>query len=199
MVYAGIECRSIEEADRVRMALVIDGAFSENLHPHLPNPESRLKVLAAGVDIGCAIGAFERDQLVAVAGLRTADASVFDGMTFSLLRREMGTGAIRARLVLKLLDSSVEPDTIRIEFLAVDEAARGRGVGSMLLEAVANRGCQLGAKRAVLDVDSTNTVARELYRREGYLGRIGGKRPIPGRWLHARSIAMEKELQCTTC
>ncbi|MHC4451537.1 MAG: GNAT family N-acetyltransferase [Planctomycetota bacterium] len=51
--------------------------------------------------------------------------------------------------------------------LAVDDAMRGRGVGSSLLDRVEERARQSGSSRFCLDVSAKNEGARRLYERRG--------------------------------
>jgi len=58
---------------------------------------------------------------------------VFNTMPFELLRRKLWTGALRAHMAIVLLDRALEPSTIRIESVAMDNYIRGRGAGQSLL------------------------------------------------------------------
>ena len=50
----------------------------------------------------------------------------------------------------------------------VEPAARGRGVGTLLLQAIANEAAQRGYAEVRLDVIDTNDRARALYERRGF-------------------------------
>ena len=56
-------------------------------------------------------------------------------------------------------------DDLQVNSIAVAKSYRGRGIGVALLNAVVTLGCELGAVSVFLEVRSSNTVARELYRR----------------------------------
>ena len=60
------------------------------------------------------------------------------------------------------------PDTAMLFSMWVDPAARGRGVGSLLLDAVADWGSGWGAREVVLWVFESNAAAIRLYERVGY-------------------------------
>jgi ribosomal protein S18 acetylase RimI-like enzyme len=199
MTIDDIRCGPISEASRTQMATVIESAFAPNLRSVLPDPARRLRVLHAGIDLGAAIGAYRHDVLVGVVGLKSMSVSVFDGMTFGMLLHEIGGGALKAKLALKLLDRSIEPGTMRIEFLAVDESVRGAGVGSALLRAVEQRACADGANLLELSVEPENSSARRLYSREGFCDAATDRDSAPRRWLLNESdIRMIKEPRCTT-
>ena len=58
---------------------------------------------------------------------------------------------------------------LNIHDLAVTGACRGQGVGTMLLEAVAQRARELGCRRVTLEVDMDNPGAKKLYERSGFV------------------------------
>jgi ribosomal protein S18 acetylase RimI-like enzyme len=55
-----------------------------------------------------------------------------------------------------------------LEDLYVNEAARGRGLGSALTRAAIERARERGCKRIELDVSQENRAAWELYERHGF-------------------------------
>lgn len=57
---------------------------------------------------------------------------------------------------------------LSINGLAVANQARGRGIGSILMDAVTDEATRRGARKITLHVHGTNTVARRLYERHGY-------------------------------
>ncbi|GAB2632717.1 GNAT family N-acetyltransferase [Kribbella swartbergensis] len=98
---------------------------------------------------------------------------------------------------LRLQDKYPFPEgagVLAINGLAVANEARGRGVASTLLEAAAAEGRLRGARKISLHVHSTNTAARRLYERHGYV--VEGTHPneflIEGTYIDA--IAMAKNL-----
>jgi ribosomal protein S18 acetylase RimI-like enzyme len=98
---------------------------------------------------------------------------------------------------LRLQDKYPFPEgegVLTINGLAVALEARGRGVATVLLEAAADEGRRRGARKISLHVHSTNTTARRLYERHGYV--IEGTHPneylIEGTYID--SIDMAKTL-----
>lgn len=181
------------------MAAVIENAFWQRLQLIIPTQQSRLRILTEGVDRSAAIGAWVSNELVGVVGLKTPAVSVFGPMTLGLLRAELGAGAIKTRLALALLDRPLEPGTVRIEFLAVDESARGSGVGTSLLRDVEQRTCEEHIVRLELYVEAENLDAQRLYLREGFQPAPGRADSAWRRWLlNQTDIRMIKEIQCTT-
>ncbi len=95
---------------------------------------------------------------------------------------------------LRLQDKYPFPEgsgVLTINGLAVDQEARGRGVATALLNAAAAEGTLRGARKISLHVHSTNTVARRLYERHGYV--IEGTHPneflIEGSYIDAIDMA----------
>ena len=58
--------------------------------------------------------------------------------------------------------------TVEVKRMIVDEAARGRGVGTALLSGAHAEARRLGANTALLEVGVRNTEAQALYRGAGY-------------------------------
>ena len=55
-----------------------------------------------------------------------------------------------------------------VEFLAVDEDHRGRGIGSRLLGALEDRAREAGTSQFAIDVAGRNKVAQKVYVRHGF-------------------------------
>ncbi|MEV8374395.1 GNAT family N-acetyltransferase [Kribbella sp. NPDC056861] len=73
---------------------------------------------------------------------------------------------------LRLQDAYSFPEgsgVLSINGLAVATEARGRGIGSILMTAVDDEAKRRGARKVTLHVHGTNTVARRLYERHGYV------------------------------
>ena len=68
--------------------------------------------------------------------------------------------------MVRVLDS-IEPDAFYIQAIAVDAAARGRGVGSILMKKAEGLAQKHAANRLCLDVAAENAGARRLYERCG--------------------------------
>ncbi len=68
--------------------------------------------------------------------------------------------------LLRFIDR-VPPNDFYLQAVAVDDAQRGSGIGSRLLDAMEDRARARGAERFVLDVAVKNTGARRLYERRG--------------------------------
>jgi [ribosomal protein S18]-alanine N-acetyltransferase len=118
----------------------------------------------------------EASDLAQLAALERA-AFEMDRLSRRALQYSL-TAATRRVLVItrgpRLLASVVEcvrrdSRHLRIYSLAVDEAARGLGLGSMLLGAVEQIGRSMGRCSIRLEVRTDNAPARALYRRHAYI------------------------------
>ncbi len=89
------------------------------------------------------------------------------------LKESAGSAAFRIKLV-KLLFAPIMrivyniPDSdYYVLAIALDKDARGMGIGTMLLDAMEERGRGIGSARLSLDVAAGNKGARRLYERRG--------------------------------
>ena len=89
--------------------------------------------------------------------------------TWSILRSRLPrTQSLRAALVLSVLRRRDVPDTLVLDGLCVDADMRGRGVGSLLLDAAVHRARAQGTSSIQLSVIDSNPRAARLYRRHGF-------------------------------
>lgn len=68
----------------------------------------------------------------------------------------------------RIIDTVTDGD-FYIQAIAVDEEARGLGVGSILLNSAEKRALALGSTRLALDVSAENTGARKFYECRGWV------------------------------
>jgi ribosomal protein S18 acetylase RimI-like enzyme len=80
------------------------------------------------------------------------------------LRRRIGIALLRARWRLIGHPFSGE---FYVEYLIVDQAFRGQGIGTMLMDAAEQRAREIGSLRLTLDVAAKNDDARRFYERRG--------------------------------
>ena len=71
-----------------------------------------------------------------------------------------------ARRMLEFIDNVPDGD-FYVRAIAVDEAQRGRGIGTLLLQALEENARAAGARRLALDVAAKNRKAQKLYERMG--------------------------------
>ncbi len=110
----------------------------------------------------------DNGKLLGIAGFKTAQGALVGG-DFSDLRKVYGwtSAAIRIAL-LGLLERDVENERFLMDGLFVAPEARGKGVGTALLDAVIDEAKRRGYTQVRLDVVDTNPRAKALYRHVGF-------------------------------
>lgn len=110
-----------------------------------------------------------RGELLGIAGFKTPKGSFVGGELDDLMRNYGRFGGLWRGLVLSVLERKLERDCLMMDGICVAEEARGRGVGSALLDAIVAeaRARELSVVR--LDVIDTNLRARALYKRKGFV------------------------------
>ncbi|MHC4960320.1 MAG: GNAT family N-acetyltransferase [Planctomycetota bacterium] len=144
--------------------------------------------LVAGHDLSHEHATFaERDGVV--VGMATGYTAKQHGQSSDSVLREaagwrrfrMYAVAIVAWRLLRLLDSLPDSDYYLMA-VAVDDACRGAGIGSLLIDHIEERARASGARRLALDVAVKNAGARRLYERRGFVeeARSPGVLFLPG-------------------
>lgn len=106
--------------------------------------------------------------VLGIIGFKTANGA-FAGGGFSDLRRCYGLpGAIWRGAAFRCLSQEVDNERFLIDGICVDRAARGQGVGTLLIEAIIAHAASRGYREVRLDVIDTNIRARALYERLGF-------------------------------
>ncbi|MFQ1702462.1 GNAT family N-acetyltransferase [Loktanella agnita] len=159
----------IPSADRSEAAALYWDAFGEKLGFVL-GPKYRALIYISAVlrsDHGiCAHD--ENGRLLGIAGYKTSQGALVGG-TFTDMRRVYGwVGAAIRCLLLSALENDTENDRFLMDGLFVAPEARGKGVGTALLDAVAAEAKRRGYHQVRLDVIDTNPRARALYKHEGF-------------------------------
>jgi ribosomal protein S18 acetylase RimI-like enzyme len=114
----------------------------------------------------CALG--EGDVLLGLVGFRSISGAFAEGTPDQWRAIYGRVGAVWRAEVLRALVREVDNDRFLIDGLCVAQNARGKGVGTALIESVAVRAASLGYRELRLDVIDTNLRARALYERLGF-------------------------------
>ncbi|MBO6895059.1 MAG: GNAT family N-acetyltransferase [Roseibium sp.] len=159
----------LTEAQRAVAARFFWAAFSGKLGKVLGPEQKALAFIENALNPTYAISALgPRDELLGLAGFKTDDGTFVDG-TLADLKEAYGLlGALWRGLLLDLLEREPEPGILLMDGIFVGEAARGRGVGTALLEAICAEARRRELGRVRLDVIDTNPRARSLYERFGF-------------------------------
>jgi GNAT superfamily N-acetyltransferase len=91
-------------------------------------------------------------------------------------------GRVVGTVTLYLADGSEQwrPSDAMFRFLAVDPAARGRGIGRALFQACLERARAAGKRRMALHTTEWMTTARAMYERAGFAREPEGDARLPG-------------------
>ncbi len=157
------------DPDRPRVAALYWEAFGTKLGRAMgPRPKA-LAFLTGALDPDHAICARGPDgTLLGVAGFKTAEGGLVAGNLRDLARVYGWVGAAWRLTLLALLERDTENARFLMDGLFVAPQARGRGVGTELLAAVAAEARRRGYAEVRLDVVEGNDRARALYEREGF-------------------------------
>lgn len=159
----------IPEHNREEAAVLYWEAFGEKLG-FVMGPKYQALMFVRSVlrpDHGiCAHG--EDGRLLGIAGFKTVNGALVGG-EFHDLRRVYGwvSAAIRITL-LAALERDTENERFLMDGLFVAPEARGLGVGTALLDAIADEAKRRGYDQVRLDVVDTNPRAKALYRHVGF-------------------------------
>lgn len=159
----------IPDAMRSSAAALYDDAFGAKFAGAISSREQRLALLADSLNLAFAFGATENNRLVGLAGYKTRQGSFTDGMTYNALLKH--AGLIRgnwATLVFSLYERSLTSGQLLMDGIVVDASARGRGIGTRLLNELTTFGKSNGYETVRLDVIDTNPSARRMYERNGF-------------------------------
>lgn len=155
---------------RLSAAELYDAAFGSKLSIAIPNPISRMAVLKEGFNPVFSFVAVSTDEMVGIAGFKTAQGSLTGGISFRVLKEGIGYwGAIRAVLVLALLERKQSAGQLLMDGIGVSPKMRGRGIGTKLLHSLMEYAKKEGYRSVRLDVIDTNPAARRLYERVGFI------------------------------
>lgn len=159
----------IPQKDRDEAAALYWEAFGEKLGFTLGPKYQALMFVRSVLRPDHGICAHNDDgRLLGIAGFKTAQGALVGG-EFRDLRRVYGwTSAAVRIMLLASLERDTENERFLMDGLFVAPEARGLGVGTALLEAVADEAKRRGYDEVRLDVVDTNPRAKALYRHVGF-------------------------------
>jgi ribosomal protein S18 acetylase RimI-like enzyme len=106
--------------------------------------------------------------LLGLVGFKTSQGGLVDA-TYAQMAQSYGwIGASWRALLLSVLERDLQPSVFQMDGIFVDKAARGMGVGTALLRAVAEEATRRGLETVQLDVIDTNPRAKALYEKVGF-------------------------------
>ncbi|MDX1993153.1 MAG: GNAT family N-acetyltransferase [bacterium] len=154
---------------RQQAAQIYVDAFRKKLTPIFKTTETAVEILQQDLNGRHAIVALQDDHLLGLTGLHLPDGH-FMHIQPRTVMRHLGTleGGLRY-LLMGLLARTTRPGELLMDGIAVHASARGRGIGSKLLNAVIDYARSHHYQRVRLDVVDTNPDAKRLYERIGFV------------------------------
>lgn len=159
----------IPHSDKAEVAALYWEAFGPKLGFSLGPKYQALRFIGDVLRPDHGICAHDDDgRLLGIAGFKTSEAALVGG-GFSDLRRVYGWTSAAVRIsLLSALERDTENRRFLMDGLFVAPEARGKGVGTALLDAICDEAKRRGYDEVRLDVIDTNTRAKALYKREGF-------------------------------
>lgn len=162
--------RGLPEDERRAAARLYLEAFAAKLGPVIGKGERAEAYLAATMRPGNAFVALDdAGGLLGLAGFRDETGGFLSGGVAEMQHVFGRFGGLWRGLALSVFDREPEPGELMMDGVVIAPAARGRGVGGALIEAVAALAPERAALYIRLDVANTNTRARALYERCGFV------------------------------
>jgi ribosomal protein S18 acetylase RimI-like enzyme len=156
-------------ADRPAIAALYWEAFGQKLGRALGPRDKALRFIESVLSPDHAVCAWDdRGRLLGVAGFKTQQGALVGGTLRDMARIYGRAGALWRLALLALLSRDTENARFLMDGLFVAPHARGQGVGTRLLEAIAEEARARGYREVRLDVVEENLRARALYERLGY-------------------------------
>jgi len=163
--------KGFPETQRARAAELFWQAFSGKLGKVMKPEDKALAWVENVLDPDFAISAVDgTGTLLGLAGYKTHEGALVGGDLSDLAKACGWAGALWRGLLLSVLDRDVEKQLLLMDGIFVAGEARGRGVGTALLDAIVEEARAQGKAGVRLDVIDTNPKAKALYERTGFEG-----------------------------
>ena len=189
-VTEGLAAEHVEDALRL-----LHEAFEKKLRIGFRDADDFVRLFRDGVNRPACLAATEDGALLGVLALQYPKLEVYEVRLGSLFSRFTPWRAALILANMLILYTPPREGVLEVDQLAVAPAARGKGVGTMLLEAAEVKARAMGVGKMALSVISENTGAIRLYERVGYVktGAVGGSM-VRALVKSAEVWHMEKEL-----
>lgn len=162
--------QGIPEGQERAAARIYHMAFERKLRPILSDSLDQVTdILSASLNPQNAIVALRDGQVVGLLGFHHSGKPMVD-VTFGALVQHFGLlRALWKALLGILLMRKPQPGELLMDGIAVDESARGQGIGTRLFDALFAFAAANDYTYIRLDVINTNPRAQQLYERLGFV------------------------------
>jgi ribosomal protein S18 acetylase RimI-like enzyme len=160
--------RGIPANGYVEAATIYFAAFQRKLGPILGGPERAIPLIAQSLDSTCALVAVDGDRVLGLAGLHHEGRHLVR-WGLKQFMAAYGLSGLWRWAAASLMMRAPRQGVLVMDGIAVAPAARGSGIGSRLLEAVAAFAREHGYSAVQLAVVDSNPGARRLYERVGFV------------------------------
>jgi ribosomal protein S18 acetylase RimI-like enzyme len=161
--------KGFPDSDRPRIAALYWEAFGMKLGRTMGPKPKALQFFEAVLHAPHALCARDTDgTLLGVAGFKTHQGALVGGSFRDMVAVYGWLGAGWRVALLMALERDTENARFLMDGIFVEPSARGRGVGTLLLQAIADEAAARGYAEVRLDVIDSNDRARALYERRGF-------------------------------
>ncbi|WP_298850692.1 GNAT family N-acetyltransferase [uncultured Ruegeria sp.] len=183
--------RGFANQERAEAAALFWQAFAAKLNKVMGPDERGLAFFETVLNPDFALVARdETGRMLGLAGFKTHEGALAGGSMSDLARVYGWFGAIWRALILSVLERKLNPGVFQMDGIFVAAEARGKGVGTALLDAIKREARNQNMSEVQLDVIDTNPRARALYEREGFQP-VGEEQTGPLKYLFGFSSAVK--------
>ncbi|MEB4613659.1 GNAT family N-acetyltransferase [Leucobacter sp. M11] len=161
--------RGIPAGQEHAVAVLYWEAFGAKLAPALSSRERGVAYLRAHLVPERILCATEHGRVLGVLGFDEGGLGAVHPTYRGLVRAFSPFSAPWRALMLAVLARSARPEEFQLDGISVSAAARGRGIGSRLLDEAKREARERGKVAVRLSVIDTNPRARALYERSGFV------------------------------
>ncbi len=163
-IMEGIAAEHVEGALRT-----LFDAFAQKLRIGFRDAEDFVRLFRDGANPAACCSAVTGGELLGVLAIQSPGVEIYAFRLRSLFGRFSPLRAILILLNMLILHSPPRQGVLVVDQLAVVPSARGKGVGTLLLDAAEARARAMGVRKMALSVISENHGAIRLYERVGYV------------------------------
>ena len=144
-------------------------AFSGKMNPLIGDEEKVVPFIKKTTDFNACFYAEVDERILGIAGIQDRENNFTKNISFGYLAREFNFfRALLIRYVYGFKTAKIKEGVIRVDSIAVAQDARGKGVGTALLNEIFEYAREKGYREIKLEVINTNPEAKKLYERLGF-------------------------------